>query len=83
VDIFLQAHREAPEEIILDLDATDDPLHGKQEGRFSMATGQCPNQNQPDTSRLCGIANRLDSRVYNFPGVHVHFDLVADCKLSS
>jgi hypothetical protein len=34
VDIFLQAHREEPEEIILDLDATDDPLHGKQEGRF-------------------------------------------------
>jgi DDE family transposase len=34
VDIFLQAHREAPKEIILDLDATDDPLHGNQEGRF-------------------------------------------------
>ena len=34
VDIFLQAHREAPQEIILDLDATDDPLHGNQEGRF-------------------------------------------------
>jgi hypothetical protein len=34
VAIFLEAHREAPKEIILDLDATDDPLHGKQEGRF-------------------------------------------------
>ena len=34
VDLFLQAHQEAPPEIILDLDATDDPLHGKQEGRF-------------------------------------------------
>jgi Transposase DDE domain group 1 len=34
VDIFLQAHREAPKEIILDLHATDDPLHGNQEGRF-------------------------------------------------
>jgi len=34
VDVFLQAHNEAPEEIILDVDATDDPLHGKQEGRF-------------------------------------------------
>lgn len=34
VEAFLQAHREAPKEIILDLDATDDPLHGKQEGRF-------------------------------------------------
>ena len=34
VDLFLEAHRAAPEEIILDLDATDDPLHGHQEGRF-------------------------------------------------
>ncbi len=34
VDLFLQAHREAPKEIILDLDATDDPLYGKQEERF-------------------------------------------------
>jgi hypothetical protein len=34
VDLFLEAHAGAPEEIILDLDATDDPLHGHQEGRF-------------------------------------------------
>ena len=34
VDLFLEAHQKAPKEIILDLDATDDPLHGKQEGRF-------------------------------------------------
>jgi hypothetical protein len=34
VDVFVQAHGEAPERIILDLDATDDPLHGQQEGRF-------------------------------------------------
>ena len=34
VDVFLRAHGEAPEQIILDLDATDDPLYGKQEGRF-------------------------------------------------
>ncbi|HEV7880974.1 IS1380 family transposase [Bradyrhizobium sp.] len=34
VDLFLDAHAAAPEEIILDLDATDDPLHGHQEGRF-------------------------------------------------
>jgi hypothetical protein len=34
VDVFLAAHRSAPEEIVLDLDATDDPLHGEQEGRF-------------------------------------------------
>jgi hypothetical protein len=34
VEIFLDAHRQPPEEIVLDLDATDDPLHGHQEGRF-------------------------------------------------
>jgi len=34
VDIFLEAHEQAPEEIVLDLDATDDPIHGEQEGRF-------------------------------------------------
>jgi hypothetical protein len=34
VDLFLDAHDEAPKEIVLDLDATDDPLHGSQEGRF-------------------------------------------------
>ena len=34
VDIFLDAHAEVPKEIVLDLDATDDPLHGHQEGRF-------------------------------------------------
>jgi len=34
VDLFLEAHRKAPAQIILDLDATDDPLHGHQEGRF-------------------------------------------------
>ena len=30
----LEAHAQAPQQIILDLDATDDPLHGHQEGRF-------------------------------------------------
>ena len=34
VDVFLAAHQQAPAEIVLDLDATDDPLHGEQEGRF-------------------------------------------------
>jgi hypothetical protein len=32
--LFLDAHRTAPKQITLDLDATDDPLHGDQEGRF-------------------------------------------------
>jgi hypothetical protein len=34
VDLFLEAHARAPKQIVLDLDATDDPLHGEQEGRF-------------------------------------------------
>jgi hypothetical protein len=34
VDLFLEAHQTPPKEIVLDLDATDDPLHGHQEGRF-------------------------------------------------
>jgi len=34
VDIFLQAHRSVPAEIVLDVDSTDIPLHGEQEERF-------------------------------------------------
>src|SRR6184192_2740677 len=34
VDLFLDAHERPPKQIILDLDATDDPVHGEQEGRF-------------------------------------------------
>jgi len=38
VEVFLEAYPEAPKEIILDLDATDDPLHGNRKGASSMAT---------------------------------------------
>jgi hypothetical protein len=34
VEVFLEAYESPPEEIVLDVDATDDPLHGDQEGRF-------------------------------------------------
>jgi len=34
VTLFLEAHATPPRRIVLDLDATDDPLHGHQEGRF-------------------------------------------------
>ena len=34
VDVFLKSYRRVPAEIILDLDVTDDPLHGHQQGRF-------------------------------------------------
>ena len=33
-EVFLDSYSEAPSEIVLDLDATDDPLHGHQSGRF-------------------------------------------------
>jgi hypothetical protein len=47
VTLFLEAHQTPPQKIVLDLDATDDPLHGHQEGRFfhgyydSTATCRC------------------------------------------
>jgi Transposase DDE domain group 1 len=34
VKVFIESHQETPDEIILDVDTTDLPLHGKQEGRF-------------------------------------------------
>lgn len=34
VEMFLHSYSSVPEEITLDLDATDDPTHGEQEGRF-------------------------------------------------
>ena len=34
LDVFIESHAKPPKEIWLDLDATDDPLHGRQEGRF-------------------------------------------------
>jgi hypothetical protein len=33
VDLFLDAHAEPPRRVVIDLDATDDPLYGAQEGR--------------------------------------------------
>ena len=33
-DLFIDAHDAPPDQIVLDLDATDDPVHGNQEGRF-------------------------------------------------
>jgi len=34
IDHFIDSHATPPTRIVLDLDATDDPLHGQQEGRF-------------------------------------------------
>lgn len=34
IDLFIESHSKAPKEVVLDFDATDDPVHGRQEGRF-------------------------------------------------
>jgi hypothetical protein len=34
VSVFIESYQSAPTEIVLDIDATDDPLHGHQEGRY-------------------------------------------------
>jgi hypothetical protein len=34
VKVFIESHQSAPGEIVLDVDTTDLPIHGKQEGRF-------------------------------------------------
>jgi hypothetical protein len=34
VKVFIESYQKAPDQIILDIDSTDLPLHGKQEGRF-------------------------------------------------
>lgn len=34
VELFIESHSTPPREVVLDFDATDDPIHGKQEGRF-------------------------------------------------
>jgi hypothetical protein len=34
VDVFLEAHTAAPDQIVLDIDTTDFAIHGEQEGRF-------------------------------------------------
>jgi hypothetical protein len=34
VELFIESHKTPPTQIILDFDATNDPVHGKQEGRF-------------------------------------------------
>ena len=41
VHAFLQLHSEIPQRIVLDLDATDDPLHGHQAGRFFHGYYKC------------------------------------------
>ena len=41
LDVYIAAHKTPPKRIILDLDATDDPVHGAQEGRFFHGYYRC------------------------------------------
>ena len=41
VDLFVEVHTAPPQRLVLDFDATDDPLHGHQEGRFFHGYGAC------------------------------------------
>jgi len=41
VDVFLRLHARPPKRIVLDLDATDDPVHGNQLGRFFHGYCKC------------------------------------------
>jgi hypothetical protein len=41
VSLFIQSRKKAPRRLILDLDATDDPVHGDQEGRFFHGYYKC------------------------------------------
>ena len=41
VELFVESHSRAPRELWVDLDATDDPLHGRQEGRFFHGYYRC------------------------------------------
>jgi len=41
VDVFLDSFATAPKEIVLDFDATDDPVHGDQEGKFYHGYYRC------------------------------------------
>ncbi len=41
VHTLLESHEDAPDEIVLDLDATDDAVHGRQEGRLFLAYFGC------------------------------------------
>ena len=58
VDLFLEAYKTPPGEIILDLDATDDPLHGHQEGRFFHGYGACPPAAQGPTGGTATVICR-------------------------
>ncbi len=42
VEAFIASFEDAPDELVLDFVATDDAVHGHQEGRFFHGYGACP-----------------------------------------
>jgi hypothetical protein len=52
-EIFSASHATPPSELTLDLDATDDALHGRQEGRFFH--GHCDHYCFLPLCVLCGV----------------------------
>ena len=61
VTLFLDAHPRPPARIVLDLDATDDPIHGHQEGRFFHGYGACPPAAQGPTGGIATATCRCTS----------------------
>jgi hypothetical protein len=70
VDLFLEAQGRAPKRIVLDLDATDDPIHGDQEGRFFHGYYDCylPLYIFRGCAFCCGRTRASRARI-SWPGV--------------
>jgi hypothetical protein len=75
VDVFLQAHSEAPEEIVLDVDATDGPLHEKARTmgtpmakRRGRGRSPCPLRLVADSHIVKSIEPQLPAA--DFPATH-------------
>jgi len=82
VTFFLEAHRRPPKQIVLDLDATDDPIHGHQEGRFFhgyydcycylpvnvMTAPHCASPRRSETMPAIETAGGIDGRGGGFRG---------------
>lgn len=73
VDVFIESYTHAPEEIILDFDATEDEVHGKQEGRFfhgeHMLAAYLRPSNIDGAKHLLGILGLLVKRLRDPIGI--------------
>jgi hypothetical protein len=59
VDVFLESQETAPRQIILDLDGSDVPLYGKQEGRFLRYLPLVYRLRRSPAARACAARVRL------------------------